>query len=1485
MADSRESDREETTSEGSDSTDSDGQRSEAAKSSQWLDFQAMSDRISTTLKSTSSNMQKIADNTNISKLVGGFIKEELPKSTEGAWEKVDTVNAGSDSSCDFDDDYDPAAEADRVGKAFGDYKEVKKRKRKGMDVAKTEFQDAYDPDVDASDPLTHAFGDGYRTSKPQTPASCEFADDFSGAPQKHKPGADKKSKPAKPPSSPNPDKKDRIVDVAVIITADAASKQKPQRPAAPGSKKPPRPAQPSPSKPAAKNVKASTHQTSKQKAPSTVVAEVHKGQPVDSPVSDLLGGLDSTLEKDKTSVNIIVESVRVHDSQPSNLDLLMGGDHELDVEFKDDALSGFEPASIPSIPKISELTQAEQLGSSSHSSSVDHLDAFEFFTPETEEKADAHKLRQKQNLASPKINIIAASEENLAKIADLDYLESAGERSSCTNSTKEESNLFDLLAEEEVVNELHIDTSSSSENENEKPLTRDDTVDFDDIISRPSPEHNDSFHLASSEVWAGTQDSGIGVEFKATFSVDDELESCAFTGNGAFESLIDKYSDIADGKTTQDDCELGTKARAEISADTKSVSEKRALKFVRTFSETIDEEDDPYGATKDDGSLSGLGLVVNPMDREDADGEETDNHNDEQVLATSSHRHVWIDMSKPMPRAQVKTKSSKEKITKKHVSSIKLMSQEARQAMQVKVKPVPRPKGRDLQPSTEVSSSPTTTSSNKTKRLVTQGQADSLNLTQLKEHTTLTFEIDSDNNSCNQRDKPLPVLPPPPKNTTPSLTRKNPFNRNDSSESESEEPAVYSLKAAPAALIATDADVCSEINDEEDETECLIGGGNEMSAQKWEALEKIDLPPLEEFRPKYNDHGWKMLIRKPPKKSLTKKRFWEEVYLRLDIDEKGVPSLLLYRNEKDAKKGAKELERARLNPFHQLSDNIYLQQYDQYGKCHSVKVLHVSYKERPSLRTDRVTEALPNFIKGYMKPNKNTIFEHAPTITELYKFGSLDYHLMRMFVWELEDCLMRLKTERINTNTMYQKNEIIADAWDEYEACIDKSGHIVSHKSRVRLFMLCFLSGMPVVEVGVNDRRRRGKEIVRRHEIIPVKAENWITVENVELHRIVKKKEYDENGVISFVPLDGSKFEYMRFRYRPKKNRELPLQIGTKMVIDRERRIIELRADLLIPGYYSNSKRKGQVPCQDIQVCFPIPDSWVYKFRVEKHQKMGSLHAATRKPGKVKGLERITTAFGKVAENYLPPSFIECSVGDAKYEHIFRSVVWRVEKLPRFNEGAYKSHYFALRLELEKHDIIPDSFAPNIRVEFVMPHTTVSGTAIRSISCSGLDEPPEKWVHHHAKYEYAVEIDFESEIKQLLPEENYVSTSDEKPPSSSPVKTTTQQVQLSEDEESSIEIDEDREDSDDTDDEENDSGSEATVPSVEMQMEDSIAAEAQGYATLLDFNEAEDTRVADSRKKDETHLAELLDLTEVTGLADTPEQKETNVQGNDMDLL
>lgn len=52
-------------------------------------------------------------------------------------------------------------------------------------------------------------------------------------------------------------------------------------------------------------------------------------------------------------------------------------------------------------------------------------------------------------------------------------------------------------------------------------------------------------------------------------------------------------------------------------------------------------------------------------------------------------------------------------------------------------------------------------------------------------------------------------------------------------------------------------------------------------------------------------------------------------------------------------------------------------------------------------------------------------------------------------------------------------------------------------------------------------------------------------------------------------------------------------------------------------GKYS----KRQVPCEDIQIRFPIPEAWIYLFREERHWGVGSVHAKVRRPGKVKVCE------------------------------------------------------------------------------------------------------------------------------------------------------------------------------------------------------------------------------------------------------------------------
>jgi len=71
----------------------------------------------------------------------------------------------------------------------------------------------------------------------------------------------------------------------------------------------------------------------------------------------------------------------------------------------------------------------------------------------------------------------------------------------------------------------------------------------------------------------------------------------------------------------------------------------------------------------------------------------------------------------------------------------------------------------------------------------------------------------------------------------------------------------------------------------------------------------------------------------------------------------------------------------------------------------------------------------------------------------------------------------------------------------------------------VRLFCLSFLSNSPTVEIGINDKRRRGKEIVGRRDIIPIKTEEWIRIQDYELERSIDVEAFETTKVrsITFV--------------------------------------------------------------------------------------------------------------------------------------------------------------------------------------------------------------------------------------------------------------------------------------------------------------------------------------------------------------------------------
>ncbi|CAF3885778.1 unnamed protein product [Rotaria sp. Silwood2] len=342
----------------------------------------------------------------------------------------------------------------------------------------------------------------------------------------------------------------------------------------------------------------------------------------------------------------------------------------------------------------------------------------------------------------------------------------------------------------------------------------------------------------------------------------------------------------------------------------------------------------------------------------------------------------------------------------------------------------------------------------------------------------------------------------------------------------------------------------------------------------------------------------------------------------------------------------------------------------------------------------------------------------------------------------------------------------------EYYAHIDKYRHICKHKSRTRLFILAFLNGYtPTVEIGMNDWFRHGKEVNKRNEIIINKTlqEYWIKPEQVELASIIDANEYENTHLLKLVPPDSQKIEIMRFRTRPKQNIELPLQVYCFMsVIERQ---VNVRIEVIVSNAFNisllskasamatNDKTANirddnsddQCPCENIQIRFPVPDPWVYMFRVEKRFRYGAIHSVRRKAGKIKGLDRFMLHRGDPLV-----ALMAASVGVAKYEQAFRSIVWRIDQLPKRDQGAYKTHVFECKLSVPSYDPMPEKFEPTADVEYSMSQAFISHCQIRSVAVPEAEDTPEKWIRPKSHFSYTIDIEYafkEEEKKEFAPVE------------------------------------------------------------------------------------------------------------------------------------
>ncbi|CAD6189507.1 unnamed protein product [Caenorhabditis auriculariae] len=487
-----------------------------------------------------------------------------------------------------------------------------------------------------------------------------------------------------------------------------------------------------------------------------------------------------------------------------------------------------------------------------------------------------------------------------------------------------------------------------------------------------------------------------------------------------------------------------------------------------------------------------------------------------------------------------------------------------------------------------------------------------------------------------------------------------------------------------------------------------------------------DTEPLTEYLPRFSGDGWDLMIRHPiKKKSFMAERYWKPCFVRLHGT-----TLLVYNDRKDSS----PIQELLLQATYSLSDTT-LQAYDVYGKIHTVKLQFVVYKEKVGIRPGQISRLVEGHVTKYGLP-----LEHSAQCTVLLKFGSLNAPELQSFVTTVEDILFKCHISR-TTKPVYKQDEVQIHCYDEYSAFVDKDGVLSDQKARVRMFCLAFLTGTPFLEIGLNDRRRQGKEIVRRKDILPMHTERWIRFEALEFHSIVDRNEFDKEQVIRFSPPDGCFFEIMRFRIRPPRNREKAMTVKSIMKIAGSK--VEIRIEAMAAAQIQRTRgaeERRNIPCEDIAIRFPIPEAWIYIFREERHWGVGSVHSKKLRPGKVKNLkDRLLGAVQTHEAN-----LIECAIGEAKYEHVYRSLVWRIPRLPEKHHAAYKSHLLRCRFELSSFDLMPEEFLPRCEVDFTMPLATVSNTVVRSVSVEQHEDSDrvEKFVRYVAKYQYKVEIDY-----------------------------------------------------------------------------------------------------------------------------------------------
>lgn len=250
---------------------------------------------------------------------------------------------------------------------------------------------------------------------------------------------------------------------------------------------------------------------------------------------------------------------------------------------------------------------------------------------------------------------------------------------------------------------------------------------------------------------------------------------------------------------------------------------------------------------------------------------------------------------------------------------------------------------------------------------------------------------------------------------------------------------------------------------------------------------------------------------------------------------------------------------------------------------------------------------------------------------------------------------------------VHRKNEIFLDVVEKLNLLVASNGTVLHSEIIGAVQMKSFLSGMPELKLGLNDR------IMFEQNNRPFSKGKAVELEDIKFHQCVRLSRFENDRTISFIPPDGE-FDLMTYRLETQVK---PL-IWVEAVVEPHSRS---RIEYMVKA---KSQFKSRSIANNVDIIIPVPND------VDS------------------------------------PSF-KTSIGSVTYVPDKDCIIWSIKQFYGSREYLMRAHFGLPSTEEDEES----SWKQPIRVKFEIPYFTVSGIQVRYLKIvekSGYQALP--WVRY-----------------------------------------------------------------------------------------------------------------------------------------------------------